>query len=491
MTSKRSSSVAPAKPTSTHNTRARTASKARVLDSTALPPLPTGAVTEPKFDGMRLCLRVDWATMEKVEMKDALGVPLVPGAKENTWENVPLGLFVKWAGGSLWIQLHGRFFGYTETSKEALSKVLDIALSAEGKFGQRPHLTQVVSNRDLPGIAPLEVLPLPSASVHWNFLGERITPTNQFGGIWVHSKGEWAIRTYDKAMQLRKQRCRHEGLAEHLERQGVNLSAPMARVEVEMRGKVGCAGMTNLLYRSQLTPYDVFEAWVRKRSIREAKPTANLSVKDVTKSKHWPVCKRFLEVMLVNGPRRTPTNTPKMKLYERPLNEGNRARALAAACVQKGLCIEDAVSLLRQEWESARQARAEELADRVASKAYIGRSDTPDPQDGRREAAAGVRKPAGAEADGGPCSHPGIGTTSRSDLSPRSGGEERNAITSLDHLECLKAKVRANPTSKETRAELAEAWHLVLKAWEQSRERKVAGERLARTVPVRATTIKV
>ena len=239
---------------------------------------------------------------------------------------------------------------------------------------------------------------------------------------------------------------------------------------------------------------DVFEAWVRKRSIREAPTAANLNVKDVTKGKHWPVCERYQKVMLVTGPRRTPTSTPKMKLYERPMNEVNRARAVAAACVQKGLCIEDAVRLIRQEWESARQARAEELADRVASEAFIGRSNQPDPQGSRRAAEADQRQPAGAEADGGTCSHPGIGTTSKSDISLRSGGEEANITSSLDHLdhlEHLKTKVRANPTSNEARTELAEAWHIVLKSWEQSRERKLAGERLTPTIPVRATTLKV
>lgn len=464
----------------------------RVLDSSSLPPLPTGEVTEPKLDGMRLCVGVDLQVMQSLNMKNALEVPLVPGGKENTWENASLGVFAKWAAGSLRIQLHGRFFAHAGSDDEALSRIRDIASAAELHFGRRPHLTQVVANRDFPTMAPLDALPLPSASVHWNFLGTRVTPVNQYGGIWVRTN-EWALRIYDKAQELRDTRSLplHQSLIERLERLGVDLSMPMARVEAELRGKVTCAEMTHLLYRHELTARSVFAAWVRKRSIREAPPTANLDVTNATKGKHWPVCERYRAVMLATGPRRTPTSLPKMRLEDRPVNVESRARALAAACVQTGGCLEDAVRLLRQEWEGARQRRAEELADRVASEAYMGRSASPEPVDGRRVAEAGQRKPAGAEADGELCSHPGIGTTVRSDLSPQSGGVASGAAPSMDDLQALKARVRANPTSSATRAELAEAWHTVLKAWEQAREHKLDGERLARAAPVRATTLKI
>ncbi|MCX6110069.1 MAG: hypothetical protein NTZ90_10770 [Proteobacteria bacterium] len=369
-----------------------------------LPPLPLDhPLAVPHFDNLRIVvpklIRSRYAGDPGDELRRVLGLALkrLPG-------NTPAyqtdnGIFVAVEPHGTRIDFNGKFWALLQyDDKAGLDIIKAMALALHQHFALKAHVTQAEAMREFAGnaINARNVLPLPSERIFWPFMGDKVTPLNQYNSVWLAGpRGAWLLRIYSKRRWLDNACKDVDVLAAHTARwqkDGVPEDQDVTRLEIGMSGKQPLRAVTTALYGGTLSASLLFDLWTQRRTVRECPANANTNVSKKTKTNRWPTSIRFAEAMAMppfrTEAKKIPATTmaadkePEKKqskatpgrltLHDALTNFHNRQLALLAAAHQRLVPWSELCDGLFALWSESVDRRARDLADREASTGLIG-----------------------------------------------------------------------------------------------------------------------
>jgi|GEM_PF-3881656 len=379
------------------------------LEAISRPALPeldlSHPFSKPKIDWLRLMVprfSIDDSgdSLSKI-LEETIGCPFraLRGQKQSSESDTGIiGIADK---GGIRIEFTGKFWAMISEEREGILRVQTTLKNFQTKFRRFPHLTRIDVCRDIVGLNPTEILPLPDSGIWWSFVTDDFNPVNQWGGIHVSGpRRGWKFKIYDKSRELRdncKDADKYSAVKSKMTGAGVDDQTTISRMELSLSTKATLKSFSVDLYRGDLDPDRVLAHWARRRSIYICPDGKNITVSKKTKQNSWSKCPRFLGLMCqrparlgVEYAKKETTDEsgknvdaeasvtasiiksiPPLNFHDPLYNLPARVHGVVTAAIIRLSPLHKLLFDVQTTWADGLKDRAKTLADKIRSASYI------------------------------------------------------------------------------------------------------------------------